>query len=119
MPIRRGQVFFVDLDPTVGREIGGHKLRPVVVLSINDINSKPLVVTVVPGTKAADKPVSFRNVVVVDPTPDNGLAVHTIFQCHQIRAIDHSRFGLRPVGSLSPADLTRVEDAVKFSLGLG
>ncbi|MGD0898984.1 MAG: type II toxin-antitoxin system PemK/MazF family toxin [Thermoguttaceae bacterium] len=119
MPIQRGQVFFVDLDPVVGREIGGHKVRPVVVLSINEINSKPLVVTVIPGTKAADKPVNFRNVVVVDPSPGNGLAVQTVFLCHQIRAIDHSRFGLRPVGRLSAADITSIEGAVKFSLGLG
>jgi mRNA-degrading endonuclease toxin of MazEF toxin-antitoxin module len=91
----------------------------VVVLSINDINSKPLVIAVVPGTKAADKPVNFRNVVVVDPSPGNGLAVQTVFLCHQIRAIDHSRFSLRPIGRLSPADITRIEDAVAFSLGLG
>ena len=56
MPIERGQVFFVDLDPVMGREIGGQKVRPVVVLSINDINSKPLVVTVVPGTKLRTSP---------------------------------------------------------------
>ncbi len=118
MPIERGQVFFVDLDPVVGREIGGQKARPVVVLSINDINSKPLVVTVVPGTKAADKPVNYRNVVVVEPSRGNGLAVQTIFLCHQIRAIDHSRFAMRPIGRLSASDMTRIKDAVKFSLGL-
>ncbi|MGA2067009.1 MAG: type II toxin-antitoxin system PemK/MazF family toxin [Thermoguttaceae bacterium] len=119
MPIQRGQVFFVDLDPVVGREIGGRKARPVVVLSINDINAKPLVVTVVPGTKAADKPVNFPNVVVVDPSPGNGLRVQTAFRCEQIRAIEHSRFGFRPIGRLSPTDITSIEDAVKFSLGLG
>jgi mRNA interferase MazF len=118
MPIKRGQVYFVDLDPVVGREIGGHKLRPVVVLSINDINTKPLVVTIVPGTKAADKEVNYRNVAVVSPSPRNGLSVTTIFMCHQVRAIDHSRFPGRPAERLSPADMIRIEDAVKFSLGL-
>ena len=118
MPIERGQVFFVELDPVVGREIGGNKSRPVVVLSINDINVKPLVVTVVPGTKAADKPDHYRNVVVVAPTKDNGLRMETIFQCHQVRAIDHRRFSLPAVGRLSGDDMRRIEDAVKFSLGL-
>ena len=118
MPINRGEVFFVDLDPVLGREIGGNKSRPVAVLSINDINVKPLVVTVVPGTKAADKPVHYRNVVVVAPTPTNGLAMETIFMCHQIRAIDHRRFTSPPVGRLSGEDVLRIEEAVKFSLGL-
>jgi len=118
MLIERGQVFFVELDPVVGREIGGNKRRPVVVLSINDINYKPLVVSVVPGTKASGKPVHFRNVVLVPPTPANGLSVKTVFQCHQMRAIDHDRFTSQAVGRLSAEHLRLVEDAIKFSLGL-
>ena len=115
MPVRRGEVYFVDLDPTVGREMGGGKRRPVVVLSINDINRKPLVVTVVPGSTTAS---TFRNVVKVAPVPANGLSKHTYFQCHQIRAIDQSRFSPSPVGYLSSAEMARIEDAVRFCLGL-
>ena len=118
MLIERGQVFFVSLDPVFGREIGGNKTRPVAVLSINDINVKPLVVAVVPGTKAGDKAAHYRNVVVVSPTPANGLAMETIFQCHQLRAIDHGRFIRPPIGRLSAIDIGRIEEAVKFSLGL-
>jgi len=118
MPIKRGHIYFVQLDPVVGKEMGGSKRRPVLVLSINDINQMPLVVTVVPGTKAAGKPSAFRNVATVLPTPTNGLSVDTNFQCHQIRAIDHSRFSPRPTGWLSAEDIARIEEAVKFSLGL-
>jgi mRNA interferase MazF len=119
MQIRRGAIFFVDLDPVVGREIGGGKRRPVAVLSINDISTKPLVVTVVPGTKAGDKPVHYRNVAVVSPTPANGPATETLFQCHQIRSLDRGRFTAPPVGSLSAEDMLRIEKAVRYSLGLG
>jgi mRNA interferase MazF len=118
MPIERGEIYFVELDPVVGREIGGQKARPVVVLSINDINIKPLVVTVVPGTKAAEKVTTYRNVVLVVPSQGNGLALPTIFYCHQLRAIDHTRFPPRPAGRLSSSDLVRLEEAVKFCLGL-
>lgn len=65
--IRRGEVYFVHLDSAFGRELGGYKTRPVVVLSINDINQKPLVVTVVPGTSYKGQQITFRNVVRVDP----------------------------------------------------
>jgi mRNA interferase MazF len=118
MSVERGEVYYVSLDPVFGREMGGNKTRPVAVLSINDINRKPLVVTIVPGTSAGSKPVHFRNVVLVIPTPTNGLTVSTIFQCHQIRAIDHGRFTSRAVGRLSSEDLGLLEEAAKFSLGL-
>ena len=49
MAIQRGEIYFVDLNPTKGREQAGN--RPVLVLSNNTINKLPLVVTVVVGTK--------------------------------------------------------------------
>jgi len=117
MPPSRGEIYYVNLDPVVGREIAGGKRRPVVVLSINDLNRKPLVVAVVPGT-SAQKPHQFRNVVNVTPSEANGLSCGTNFQCHQIRALDHSRFRFPAAGRLAPADLARVEQATKFCLGL-
>jgi mRNA interferase MazF len=115
---RRGELYYVDLDPIIGKEIGGGKTRPVVVLSINDINSKPLVVSVVPGTTAGDKPKHYQNVAVIPPTGTNGLSRSTIFLGHQMRAIDHSRFTTRSIGRLSGDQLLAVEDAVRYSLGL-
>lgn len=50
--IHRGEIHFVDLNPTKGREQAGQ--RPVLVLSIDAINKLPLVVTVVVGTKGAN-----------------------------------------------------------------
>jgi mRNA-degrading endonuclease toxin of MazEF toxin-antitoxin module len=51
--IRRGDIYFVDLNPTHGREQSGR--RPVLVLSIDAINRLPLVVTVVVGTKGENR----------------------------------------------------------------
>jgi mRNA interferase MazF len=118
MSVERGEIYFVSLDPIVGCEMGGNKTRPVVVLSINDLNRKPLVVTIVPGTTVGNKPFQYRNVVVVPPTPTNGLSVDTMFLCHQIRAIDHSRFKSQAVGRLEPQHLQLIEEATRFSLGL-
>lgn len=51
---QRGDVFFADFDPVFGREIGGHKSRPAVVVSVDDIHRSRIVV-VVPGTEAHGK----------------------------------------------------------------
>jgi len=116
--ISRGEIYFVKLGPTLGHEINTKPLRPVLVLSINFLNSKPLVITVVPGTKAANKPTYFKNEVVVPTTPTNGLACDTIFKCHKLRALDHSRFSSSAVGTIAPVHLRMIEEAVRFSLGL-
>ncbi len=47
--MKRGEIYFVNLNPVVGREQAG--TRPVLVISIDAINNLPLVVTVVVGTK--------------------------------------------------------------------
>ena len=104
MTIERGQNYFVFLDPVFGKETGGYKTRPVVVISINDTHRKALPVTVVPGTSADSKPAQFRNVVLVQPTSENRLTAPTIFHCHQIRAIDQGRFTSVSIGRVSPQD---------------
>ena len=113
--IRRGDVFFIDLDPTIGHEIGGNKARPVVVISINDIHQKTRLVAVVPGTTTES---DFRNVAEVAGTGSNGLTKMTYFQGHQIRRIDQMRITSPRIGRLSDADFRKVEAAVKHSLGL-
>ena len=71
MTIARGEVYFVDLGRPEGHELG-HE-HPVVVLSINDINRKPLVVVVVPGTSLKEgKPVR-PNQVLIHASETNGL----------------------------------------------
>ena len=117
MPILRGEIYFMHLGPTHGRELDS-KRRPVAVLSVNGINSKPLVVVVVPGTSLKASRPLFVNEARVDPTAENGLASTTLFQCHQIKAVDHARFTAGPVGTLAVADLEAIEQAVKVCLGL-
>jgi mRNA-degrading endonuclease toxin of MazEF toxin-antitoxin module len=120
--IRRGEIYFVHLDPCFGREIGGYKSRPVVVVSIEAIHQKTRIVAVVPGT-STQSPFPIENVVPVDGTLANGLLpkgqtnAMTFFQCHQIRAVDQGRMTSRPAGRLSEKDFRRIETAVWTSLG--
>lgn len=50
---RRGEIYFVTLAGSMGREQAGR--RPVLVVSSDAINSLPLTVVVVPGTDAANR----------------------------------------------------------------
>jgi mRNA interferase MazF len=113
--IRRGDIYFVDLNPTQGREQSGN--RPVLVLSVDIINKLPLVVTVVVGTKGENIQRDFPTNVRVSPA-ESGLPLETIFLCFQIRSIDPHRFPENPSGTLPSNLLSKVEDAVRYCLGL-
>ena len=69
MKIERGQIFFVNLNPIQGREQAG--TRPVLVLSIDAINTLPLVVTIVVGTKGTNIQRDYSTNVRVSPS-DSG-----------------------------------------------
>lgn len=113
--IRRGEIYFVDLDPTKGREQSGR--RPVLVLSVDSINKSPLVVTVVVGTKGENLNRDYSTNVRLSPS-ETGLPMETVFLCFQIRSLDSRRFPEKPAGKLSGEVLRKIEDAVRHCLGL-
>ncbi len=113
--IQRAEIYFVNLDPVIGREESGR--RPVLVLSRDDINRKPLVVTVVPGTDGENVRRDFPTVVRV-PAEVSGLPKETVFLCFQVRAIDQSRFPTDAAGKLPMTWMSRVERAVRYCLDL-
>jgi mRNA interferase MazF len=113
--IRRGEIYFVDLNPTKGREQAGR--RPVLVLSVDAINKLPLVVTVVVGTKGENIPRDYPTNVRIT-AEESGLPMETVFLCFQIRSIDPNRFTENPAGKISEENLEKIENAVRHCLGL-
>jgi mRNA interferase MazF len=115
MTIKRGQIYFVNLNPVQGREQAGK--RPVLVLSIDEINQLPLVVTVIVGTKGDNIRRDYPTNVRVS-TMESGLSIETVFLCFQIRSIDAARFMLEPAGQLTKEKMLDIETAVRYCLGL-
>lgn len=115
MSIERGQIYFVNLNPVLGREQAG--TRPVLVLSIDAINQLPLVVTVIVGTKGTNIKRDYPTNIRVSAT-DSGLVIETVFLCFQIRSLDPNRFSADPSGKISDSKMLEVETAVRYCLGL-
>ena len=95
-PIRRGDVYLVDLSPTVGREI--LRARPCVVVSPDELNANLATFVVAPmssGSHAYPFRVSNRF---------RGRAGHVIVE--QIRTVDRNRL-LERMGRLSPIVLSQ------------
>jgi mRNA interferase MazF len=115
MAIQRGEIYFVNLNPVQGREQAGS--RPVLVLSINAINRLPLVVSVVVGTSGKNVTRDYPTNIRVPPS-ESGLPVETVFLGFQLRSLDPARFPPAPAGRLSAPILAKVEDCVRYCLGL-
>ena len=115
MAILRGEIYFVNLNPIRGREQAGR--RPVLVLSIDEINRLPLVVTVMVGTKGENVTRDYPTNVRLR-SDETGLDIDTIFMGFQVRSLDPKRFAEPPAGKISDENLARVEAVVRYCLGL-
>ena len=93
--VRRGEVWLVNLDPTVGSEI--QKTRPCVVLSPQEMNDHLRTAIVAPMT-TANRPASFR--IPVRHASKDGLIL-----LDQIRTVDKARLAKR-MGTIPPATLS-------------
>ena len=117
--ISRGDIYFVDLNPTKGREQTGQ--RPVLVVSSDAINRQPLVVTVVVGTDAKNVPRDY-SVNVRVTAAETGLPHDTVFLCFQIRSLDPARFLTpgsqhpKPAGRMPPTRMAEVAAAMRLVL---
>lgn len=110
--IRRGEVWWVDLDPVVGSEIG--KRRPAVVVQNDLANRTSPTVTVVPLTSAAEAVYPFQ---VRLNAGDAGLARAGKAQCEQIRTISRQRLVER-IGTLGEDRLAEIRTALDRHLWL-
>lgn len=107
-PVLRGDVWWVDLNPTRGSEI--RKRRPAVMLSGDPLNRARRTVVVVPlSTGPAPRP------PIVVATPSAG--VGSVAVCDQVRAVDKARLS-RFEGRLAATDLRAVENGVRAVLEL-
>lgn len=106
--MNRGDVYWVNLDPTMGSEI--RKTRPCVIVGATPINKARRTVVVVPLSSSGTPHPPL--VVEVECLGRKTLAV-----CDQIRAVDKSRL-INPAGTLSFSDLEKLENGLRQVLCL-
>ena len=110
--IYRGDVFFADLNPVVGSEIGG--IRPVVILQ-NNIGNKYSTTLIAAVTSRARRHLLPTHVKLGIPT--GGLTEDTTVLLEQLRTIDKRRLK-QFIGHMDEDTMKRIDKAAVRSMGL-
>lgn len=109
--ISRGQLYFADLEPTVGSEQGG--VRPVLIVQ-NEMGNRHSPTTIVaPITSKTKKSLPTHLSIPNHPEIEDG----AVILLEQLRTIDKSRLG-KHIGCLERELLHRVDGGLAVSLGL-
>lgn len=111
--MKRGDIYFADLNPTIGSEI--RKIRPVLVVSNNANNQAASTITVVPLTSNTLKVYPFEVLLRVE---DTGLVKQSKAQCHQIRTISKLRIQEKRRGRVDSSVMLKINMALKLHLDL-
>lgn len=110
---KRGEIYLVCLDPTIGSEI--NKTRPALIISNNINNELANSVTVVPITSfKREKLYPFE---VLISNSGSGLDLKSLIKCNQIRTVDKNRI-IKKLGTVSSQKIAEINTALKIHLGI-
>jgi mRNA interferase MazF len=110
--IRRGDIFYANLDPVIGSEQG--ECRPVLIVQNDTGNRYSPTVIVTPITGKLHKTQLPTHVPI---SKSCGLDKDSIALTEQIRVIDRSRLG-NYIGHVEKSVMSQVDKALSVSIGL-
>ncbi len=108
----RGEVWLINLDPTIGSEI--RKTRPVIIVNDDEIGILPLkvIVPITDWKHRYDEVVWMTKIV---PNQQNGLTKVSAADAFQVRSVSQKRF-VRLLGNLSAEEVDEITEALAIVL---
>lgn len=116
MPVRRGDIVIVDLNPTKGREQRGTN-RPCVVIQ-NDIGNQYSPTTIVAPFTTQYDPDDIYPFEVEVRSSNTALDRDSVADLSQIRVVDIDTRVSKTIGSVPDEKIAAIDAAIKDSLGL-
>lgn len=111
--MKRGEIWFADLNPTRGSEIA--KRRPVLIVS-NDANNRASdTITILPITSNVTRVYPFE---VFLGSAESGLPKDSKIQAQQIRTLAKERITGNVIGNLDEEKSSAVDAAIRLHLGV-
>jgi len=113
MNVRRGEIYYAELNPVIGSEQGG--TRPVLIIQ-NDIGNQYSPTTIVAAITSQIQKAKLPTHVEIDEKK-GGLEKDSVILLEQIRTIDKSRLK-KKLALLDDETMKKVNNALEISLGL-
>jgi mRNA interferase MazF len=111
--VKRGELFFANLNPVIGSEQGG--LRPVVVIQ-NDIGNTYSPTTIVAAITSQIKRAKLPTHVEIKKDKSH-LDRDSVILCEQLRTIDKKRLSEK-IGQLDSETMSKINKALGISIDL-
>ena len=111
---KRGEIWRIDFDPSLGAEI--QKIRPAVVISKDTVGRLPLRI-VVPLTDWKSSYASYPWFVEILATRDNGLTKDSGADAFQVKSVSETRF-VHFLGEVTDAQLDEIAEAIALCVGV-
>jgi mRNA interferase MazF len=112
--MKQGEIWFINLDPTIGAEI--RKTRPAIVVNDNSLGRLPLKV-IVPLTDWKDSYKIAPWMVNIIPDQKNNLKKNSAADCFQVRSISEERF-VRQIGFINKNDIDGIKEGLAKVLSI-
>ena len=112
--MRRGEVWLINLDPTVGAEI--KKTRPAVIVNDDAVGILPLKV-IVPITEWKDRYAVAPWMVRLESDAESSLDKPSAADAFQVRSVAQERF-VRRLGKLSDGAMREITTALAVVLSI-
>jgi mRNA interferase MazF len=106
--MKRGEIWLVNLDPTIGSEI--RKTRPAIIVSSDLIGILPLKV-IVPLTEWKQRYAGALWMVRIDPDDINGLSKPSAADGLQVRSVSYKRL-VKKLGVVPSSQVAQIVQAV-------
>ena len=110
---RRGEIYLVNFDPTVGHEI--RKTRPALVIQ-NDVSNQHSPITIVSAITSQFNDPPYPREVIIQPG-SSGLEHASAAVLSQIGSVDRKRL-IKRIGAVDAATMRKIDRALMISLGL-
>lgn len=110
--IFRGEVWLVNLDPTLGREQAG--TRPALIISENLFNQGFAELVIIVPITSQNK--GIRSHVKITKG-EGGLNLESFAKCEDVRSVSKQRL-IKKLGDLSRQAIETVEEKLRFLMGL-
>jgi len=111
--MRQGEIWIVNLDPTIGAEI--KKTRPCVIVNDDAVGVLPLKI-IAPITDYKEKFKDVPWMVTITPGKGNGLDKKSVIDLFQVRSVAEERLVER-VGMIMTEQMLSVKTALKVVFG--